>query len=228
MYIKYFCFLKFKKGVYMSCHSCSSISGKNRISPADTIYEGKYWVIEHAYPTSLKGWLVIVLKRHAEKLHELSEEEFIELSKLQYMVIQRLKECLDYEKEYVVCFGEGSGFAHIHFHIIPKPKELADELKAGKIFAFLHPSEDDKLEAEDVIDFCEDFKKPLCEFMKVSIENLECRWSTVYWLKKSGIESIGQLLLYSETELLKMPNVQSAMITELREILGHLGVTLRK
>lgn len=50
------------------CHTCRSLSGERRISPGPTIYEGRNWLIEHAYPTGLKGWLVIVLKRHADAL----------------------------------------------------------------------------------------------------------------------------------------------------------------
>jgi hypothetical protein len=48
----------------MECHSCRSISGEKRISPGPFIYEGAYWLVDPAYPTSHLGWLVIVLKRH--------------------------------------------------------------------------------------------------------------------------------------------------------------------
>ena len=67
----------------MECFSCRSISGDKRISPGPYIHEGNYWLVDHAYPTSLKGWLVIVLKRHVEALHELSQEEFKELADIQ-------------------------------------------------------------------------------------------------------------------------------------------------
>ena len=51
------------------CYTCRSISGEQRISPGPIIYEGRCWLIEHAYPTQLKGWLVIVLKRHNVHFH---------------------------------------------------------------------------------------------------------------------------------------------------------------
>ncbi len=41
-------------------------------------------MVDHAYPTSHLGWLVIVLKRHVEALHELRKEEFVELAEIEY------------------------------------------------------------------------------------------------------------------------------------------------
>jgi diadenosine tetraphosphate (Ap4A) HIT family hydrolase len=75
----------------MECLSCRSISGEKRISPGPVIYEGTYWLVDHAYPTSHLGWLVIVLKRHAEALHELSREEFAELAEIQYKLAQVMR-----------------------------------------------------------------------------------------------------------------------------------------
>ena len=47
----------------MECLTCKSNSGEQRISPGPTIYEGQYWLVEHAYPVKRVGWIVIVLKR---------------------------------------------------------------------------------------------------------------------------------------------------------------------
>src|SRR5690348_12644608 len=63
----------------MECWTCKSNTGEKRISPGPTIFEGNYWLVEDTYPIKILGWLVIVLKRHAEALHELTAEEFIEL-----------------------------------------------------------------------------------------------------------------------------------------------------
>jgi|SRR5215216_4255221 len=67
----------------MECWTCKSNTGEKRISPGPTIFEGKYWLVEHAYPVKAIGWLIIVLKRHAEVLHELTAEEFTELAQIQ-------------------------------------------------------------------------------------------------------------------------------------------------
>ena len=64
------------------CPVCRSNEGVHRISPGVVIYEGQAWLVEHAYPTSLLGWLVIVLRRHSEALHDLTPDEATELGGL--------------------------------------------------------------------------------------------------------------------------------------------------
>ena len=76
----------------MDCLTCKSISGEKRISPGPTIHEARFWYIEHAYPCKLKGWLVLVLKRHVEALHDLTQEEFLELGELQFRLSRLLSD----------------------------------------------------------------------------------------------------------------------------------------
>jgi diadenosine tetraphosphate (Ap4A) HIT family hydrolase len=138
-----------------TCHSCRSNSGEKRISPAPAIYEGRYWVVEHAYPTALKGWLVIVLKRHAEALHELTADEFAELGEIQAKVTRLLHAETGCLKEYSVCFAEMEGFYHIHFHVIPRAAGWPDDLKGGKSFTLLKVGEADAVPPEEIREFCE-------------------------------------------------------------------------
>lgn len=145
----------------MDCFTCKSISGEKRISPGPTIYEGKYWLVEHAYPCALKGWLVLVLKRHVESLHELSREEFLELGELQHRLAQLLFQELDCEKEYAVCLAEAEHFHHIHFHLIPKPHDLPDELRATRIFSMLKVEGKDVIPPDEIDALCEHFKTRL-------------------------------------------------------------------
>ena len=35
---------------------------------------------------------------------------------------------------YVALFGEGEGFEHIHFHVVPRPPDLPAELRGPKVF----------------------------------------------------------------------------------------------
>ena len=146
-----------------TCLSCQSIAGEARISPGPVIYEGQYWLVEHAYPSALKSWLVIVLKRHAEALHELTVDEYAELGELQGRVIKLLHEETGCLKEYVVCYAEKAGFYHIHFHIIPRAANLPDELIGGKMFAMLKVEKDQAVEPEEIRLFCEHIKKRMIE-----------------------------------------------------------------
>ncbi|MBN1875800.1 MAG: HIT family protein [Anaerolineae bacterium] len=137
------------------CWSCRSLSGEQRISPGPPVYEGMYWVLEHAYPTALKGWLVVVLKRHAEALHELTPEEFSELALIQARASKLLFEVSGCEKEYLMCLAEAEHFHHIHVHIVPRARDLPDTVKGAKIFALLKPQEDEVVPPDEIKLFCE-------------------------------------------------------------------------
>ncbi len=142
----------------MECLTCKSNSGETRISPGPSIYEGNYWFVEHAYPVKIIGWLVIVLKRHAEALHELSPQEFAELAQIQAKLIPLLHEELNCEKEYVVCYAEMEGFQHIHVHVFAKPHDLPENLKGGGSFSLLKVFAQDAVPPKDIIAFCETFR----------------------------------------------------------------------
>ena len=139
----------------MECLTCKSNSGEQRISPGPTIYEGQYWLVEHAYPVKRVGWIAIVLKRHAEALHDLSAEEFTELGGLLSLTTHFLSEELHNQKEYISCYGEAEGFPHIHFHVFAKPAELPEELKGGKSFNLLKVPREQAVPPSEVVSFCE-------------------------------------------------------------------------
>jgi diadenosine tetraphosphate (Ap4A) HIT family hydrolase len=142
----------------MDCYSCRSISGEKRISPGPFIHEGAHWLVDHAYPTSHLGWLVIVLKRHAEALHDLSRAEFAELAEIQYKLAQVMRQDTNVEKEYMMLFAEAPGFSHIHIHFVLKPRDLPAELKGPAIFALLKVDEAHVVPPDAIKAFCEDFR----------------------------------------------------------------------
>jgi diadenosine tetraphosphate (Ap4A) HIT family hydrolase len=144
-----------------NCFTCLSISGIKPLFPESLMYEGKFWIVEHAYPVKIKGWIVIILKRHVESLHELSQEEFLELSKLQRKICQALHQELNSKKEYSICFAEGKHFNHIHFHLIARSNDLADEFKGPAIYSMLKIDLKDSLSKKEIILFCNRIKKYL-------------------------------------------------------------------
>jgi diadenosine tetraphosphate (Ap4A) HIT family hydrolase len=142
----------------MECWSCKSNSGEKRISPGPTIFEGKYWLVEHAYPVKTIGWLVIVLKRHAEARHDLAVEEFAELAQIQARLIPLIHQGLHSEKEYLSCYAEMEQFRHIHIHLFAKPANLPDELKGARSFALLKVTPEEAVPPDEIISFCESLK----------------------------------------------------------------------
>lgn len=143
----------------MNCLSCPSVSGEKRISPGPVIFEGKYWIVDHAYPTHFVGWLVIVLKRHCEAMHELTPTEFAELAELQQKIIRLFHEVLHTDKEYVALFAEAPGFEHLHCHVIPRTREYPAEYRGAKAFALLKVEEEDPAIRQQVIEMSEKFKQ---------------------------------------------------------------------
>jgi diadenosine tetraphosphate (Ap4A) HIT family hydrolase len=123
----------------MACNVCVSLEGEKKFSPGPIIYTGKFWIIYHAYPVSVRGWLVIILKRHVESLHDLTKPEWEEMQILQNKAIQVLHEVFFSEKEYLGCFSETE--KHLHIHVIPTPKNLSHKFRGYRIFALLNVNE---------------------------------------------------------------------------------------
>jgi diadenosine tetraphosphate (Ap4A) HIT family hydrolase len=98
---------------------------------------------------------VIVLKRHAEALHELTAEEFAELGQIQAKLIPLLHVELHCEKEYISCYAEMEHFRHIHVHVFARPPDFPEELKGGKSFALLKTGPEEAVPPKEIIAFCE-------------------------------------------------------------------------
>jgi diadenosine tetraphosphate (Ap4A) HIT family hydrolase len=139
----------------MECYVCPSVSGARRISPGATIHDGRYWMVEHAYPTAHPGWLVIVLKRHAEALHELSTAELAELGALQAQTVRALAAVLGSHKEYVACYSEGEHFHHIHVHVVARPADLPPEQRGPRSFTLLDVTPEAALSPERIRALCD-------------------------------------------------------------------------
>ncbi|HEY3994160.1 MAG TPA: HIT domain-containing protein [Ktedonobacteraceae bacterium] len=145
----------------MECLTCLNLRQERRISPGPFIYEGTYWMVDHAYPTTHLGWLVILPKRHIEALHELTREEFQELAEIEYKLVQVMHSDPSVQKEYLMCFAEGKGFQHVHFHVVPKPANFPAELKGPRVFALLAVDAEHALTTQELTAFCEEFTRKL-------------------------------------------------------------------
>jgi diadenosine tetraphosphate (Ap4A) HIT family hydrolase len=134
-----------------SCRVCESLSGEKRLSPGPTLYAGRYWVVEHAYPVKMTGWLMIVLKRHAEALSNLSDGEFEELAALQKLCTQALHEVFGCAKEYGICLAESQGLKHLQYHIVAR----APDQPEAKVSQLTATNESEALPPAAIQAFCE-------------------------------------------------------------------------
>lgn len=143
----------------MECLTCQSIAGERRISPGPFIYEGTHWLVDHGYPTALKGWLVIVTRRHVEALHELSKEAFAELAEIQYRLSRVVSQDAHVQKEYMMCFAEAELFAHVHIHFIARPYDLPAEARGPRVFMVLNVEDEQAIPAEEIVQYSEKLRE---------------------------------------------------------------------
>jgi diadenosine tetraphosphate (Ap4A) HIT family hydrolase len=136
------------------CYSCRALRGERRISPGQPIYDGQCWRVDHAWPTALVGWVVLVLRRHATALHELTSDEFAEVGTLLARTVRALHAETGSAKEYLACFAEADHFNHVHIHIVPRASDLPHELQGQHVFALLKPVEGEAAPEAEIQAFC--------------------------------------------------------------------------
>jgi len=141
------------------CLSCLGLAGTPRISPGPPIYIANHWQVEHAYPCKIVGWLVIVLRRHAVALHELTTEEFVELGSVLELTVRALHGALSPAKEYAACYAEAKGFEHIHFHVVPRAHDMPEELLGAGSFELLRTPRREAADPDAVEAFCKSLQK---------------------------------------------------------------------
>jgi diadenosine tetraphosphate (Ap4A) HIT family hydrolase len=132
------------------CLSCQNIQGKVRLHKAPRIIETKYWIVEHVGSVHIKGWLVVVIKRHCTAMHDLTEEEMVEFGKLAKVACQGLHTILKTEKEYIMQYSEGKGFAHLHIHLVAKVLPWPDNLRGPRVMTAMEEKIDEKFVDEEV------------------------------------------------------------------------------
>jgi len=120
------------------CYSCAASASRPPAVPGyEHIAGDEYWRLAHAFGTGLPGWLVLLPRRHVTAVAELTGAEAAGLGSWQVRASQALHAVTGCAKTYVAQFAEGEGFAHVHFHIVPRPADLAAELRGPGIFGLV-------------------------------------------------------------------------------------------
>jgi histidine triad (HIT) family protein len=135
----------------MDCPFCKIDAGKNRI-----IRMGKTVFVMFSDPRLVKGHLLVIPKRHLEKISELNGEErrevFETLVEFQEKILARLASGCDMRSNYRPFLNQSSlKVDHLHFHLLPRESE--DELyKKSMVFERGVFKELGKEEAEEILE----------------------------------------------------------------------------
>lgn len=91
----------------------------------------------------------MIPRRHVESLDELTAKEADELGPLLVSLTRALREVTGCAKTYVALFAEAEGFAHVHFHVVPRMDGFTPDQRGPRALgAFLGATDNVVSEAE--------------------------------------------------------------------------------
>ncbi|MGH7641378.1 MAG: HIT family protein [Candidatus Dormibacteria bacterium] len=131
------------------CYSCGELAPGAELDQDQAIWREGGWRLAHAFNSSLPGWLVLLPDRHLESLAQLSSTEARVLGQLLWRASRALQEVTGCAKTYVALFAEAEGFHHLHFHLVPRASDLAEDRRGPAIFESLHRPEAEWVEVEE-------------------------------------------------------------------------------
>ncbi|MEU8261207.1 HIT family protein [Micromonospora sp. NPDC048999] len=129
----------------MDCYTCHSNQQIPTLPPRELIAVDDHWRVAHAFDTALPGWLVLVPLRHVTSIADLTDAEAASLGTWQVRLSRALRTVTGCAKTYLVQFAEKEGFAHVHFHVVPRMPDLPDDRRGPAIFGYLDTPEDHRV-----------------------------------------------------------------------------------
>ncbi|MFE7093655.1 HIT family protein [Streptomyces erythrochromogenes] len=132
------------------CYSCGkeAEAESSGLPPRECVAQDRHWRVAHATKTALPGWLVLLPRRHVTAVHDLTDAEAAALGVWQVTLSRALRSVTGCAKTYVVQFAEAEGFAHVHFHIVPRMADLLPEHRGPGVFELLRRPEQERVTAE--------------------------------------------------------------------------------
>lgn len=134
-----------------SCIFCRIWHQQEKIVGSILAETENFYCIHQQQPISVLGWLLIVPKNHVTDQTELTEKMSNELSNLQMNMTRLLKDKTKAERIYWTLFSEK--VKHIHFHLIPRMKNLPEAAFGAKIFDWTPENSISELEVDGFCDY---------------------------------------------------------------------------
>lgn len=127
------------------CYSCAQEQQLADTPDAERIWVGEHWRVAHCIRCALPGWLVLLPRRHTTAVSQHTAQEAAELGVLLVAASAAIEELTGCPKTYVCQFAEAEGFAHTHFHVIPRAADLPSDRVGPGVFAYLAGPESEQL-----------------------------------------------------------------------------------
>ena len=133
------------------CYSCEH-NAQSDLRQHERIYDDGLWRVAHSFNSTWLGWLVLVLRRHARSLGELTSDEAGAFGWLVAATSRALETELKVPKAYVLFLGEQEGFEHLHVHVVARPPEDA---RGIRVFQLIQRPSDEWVSAADMDELAE-------------------------------------------------------------------------
>lgn len=121
----------------MDCYSCRQNDRIDSLPAREAVALDDHWRVAHAFDSSLPGWLILAPRRHVTAVADLTDAEAAGLGGWQVRLSRALHDVTGCAKTYVVQLAEKEGFAHVHFHVVPRMPGLPVERRGPRVFAHL-------------------------------------------------------------------------------------------
>lgn len=117
------------------CYTCVQEARFDSLPAWERVAFDEHWRVAHSLDTALAGWLVLVPRRHVTAVADLTDVEAADLGAWQVRLSRALRDVTGCPRTYIAQFAEKQGFAHVHFHVIPRAADLEPSLRGPGVFA---------------------------------------------------------------------------------------------
>lgn len=122
------------------CFTCRNTAAVD-VPIRERIVRTEQWRVAHATHSAIVGWLILAPVEHVTALDELSSDAAEQLGPMLSDLTRALKFVTGCVKTYVVLLAEKPGFAHLHFHVVPRAADLAEQFRGPRVFALLEAAD---------------------------------------------------------------------------------------
>lgn len=143
------------------CYTCAQEQRFDQLSMRERIAFDEHWRVAHSIGAALEAWLVLVPRRHVITVAELTDAEAAGLGTWQVRLSRALHQVTGCAKTYVVQFSEAEGFAHVHFHVIPRLPDHPEDRRGPAVFSYLAEPEPEQVTAQRMDSVAESLQRVL-------------------------------------------------------------------